>query len=83
MACIPFLGIPVPDSVLNGLGETTAGTAENFGNAAMQLAGNPAILVGGIILVAAAVVIFFFLKKIIINGMLLELENTENTLMFP
>ena len=70
MAGIPFLEIPVPDSVLNGLGEGATGAAENMGNAALSLAGNPAILIGGIILVIATLVIFFFLKKIIINSIL-------------
>lgn len=67
MMSIPIAEIPVPDSVLNSLGE---GAAENVGNAALQLAGNPAILIGGIVLVVAALVIFFFLKKIVINSIL-------------
>jgi len=70
MASIPFLDIPVPDAVLDGLGQGAAATAENAGNAAIQLAGNPTILIGGIILVILAVVIFFFLKKIIVNSIL-------------
>lgn len=70
MTSIPLLDIPVPDAVLNNLGQGAAGTAETVGQTALQLAGNPAILIGGIILVIAAVVIFFFLKKIIINSIL-------------
>jgi small-conductance mechanosensitive channel len=67
---LPFLNIPVPDNVLNGLGEGATGAAGNVGSAALELVGNPAILIGGIILVVAAVVIFFFLKKIIVNSIL-------------
>lgn len=67
MMSIPIAEIPVPDSVLNGLGK---GAAENVGSAALQLAGNPAILIGGIILVVGAIVIFFLLKKIVINSIL-------------
>ncbi|MBW2632412.1 MAG: hypothetical protein JRC90_11785 [Deltaproteobacteria bacterium] len=70
MVNIPFLEIPVPDSILDGIGNGAAGAAENVGNAALNLAGNPVILIGGIILVISAVVIFFFLKKIIINSIL-------------
>lgn len=70
MVSIPFLDIPVPDEVLNGLGETATGAAENVGSAAMQLAGNPVLLVGGIVLVIAAILIFLFLKKIIVNSIL-------------
>jgi len=70
MVWLPFLNIPVPDSVLNDLGEGATGAAENVGSAALQLAGNPVLLVGGIILVVAAVLIFLFLKKIIINSIL-------------
>ena len=70
MVGIPILEIPVPDSVLNGLGNGATGAAENVGNAALNLAGNPTILIGGIILVIAALVIFFLLKKIIINSIL-------------
>jgi len=66
MFYIPFLNIPVPD----GLGEGAADAAAGVGTAAMELAGNPTILIGGIILVVVAVVIFFFLKKIIINSIL-------------
>ncbi len=70
MLNIPLLNIPVPDAVLNDLGNGAAGVAESAGSAALSLAGNPIILVGGIILVIAAIVIFFFLKKIIINSIL-------------
>ncbi len=70
MTSIPILEIPVPDSILDGLGNGAVGAAENMGNAALSLAGNPAILIGGIVLVIAAFVIFFFLKKIIINSIL-------------
>ena len=70
MAGIPFLEIPVPNSILDGIGNGAAGAAENMGNAALGLAGNPIVLIGGIILVIAAFVIFFFLKKIIINSVL-------------
>ena len=67
---MPFLQVEVPESVLNELGTGAASAAGNVGGTALQLAGNPAILVGGIILVAAALVIFFFLKKIIVNSLL-------------
>jgi small-conductance mechanosensitive channel len=67
MFSIPFLDIPVPEELLNGLGEKAA---ENVGTAAMQLAGNPLVLVGGIVLVIAAVLVFLFLKRIIINSVL-------------
>ena len=70
MANIPLLGIPVPESVLDGFGNGAAGAAETAGSAALSIAGNPLLLVGGIILVIAAFVIFFFLKKIIINSIL-------------
>lgn len=70
MLNIPLLNIPVPDAVLNDLGNGAAGVAESAGSVALSLAGNPIILVGGIILVIAAIVIFFFLKKIIINSIL-------------
>ena len=64
---IPFLEIPVPESVANLFGtEAAAGV----GNAALQFAGNPVILIGGIILVVVAVVAFFLLKKIIVNSVL-------------
>ena len=67
---IPFLEIPVPESATGLLGEGAADAAANVGNTALQLAGNPALLVGGIILVVAAIVLFFFIKKIIINSVL-------------
>ena len=70
MLQLPFLNIPVPGNALDGIGQGAAGAAGNVGSAALQLVGNPVILVGGIILVAAAVLIFFFLKKIIINSIL-------------
>ena len=70
MVNIPLLNIPVPDTVLDGIGNEAAGVAESAGNAALSLAGNPLLLIGGIILVIAAFVIFFFLKKIIINSIL-------------
>jgi hypothetical protein len=64
---IPISEIPVSGNVLDGLGQ---GAAENVGNAALSLVGNPAILIGGIILVVGAIVAFFLLKKIIINSIL-------------
>ncbi len=67
MFSIPVLDIPVPDELLSGLGEKAA---ENVGTAAINLAGNPVVLVGGIVLVIAAILIFLFLKKIIINSVL-------------
>ena len=67
---LPFLNISVPDNVLNDLGEGATGAAENVGSAALELVGNPTILIGGIVLVVAAIVIFFFLKKIIVNSIL-------------
>jgi len=67
---IPFLEIPVPESIANLFGEAGPAAAENVGNAALGFAGNPSILVGGIILVVAAVVIFFLMKKIIVNSIL-------------
>jgi len=70
MINIPLLNIPVPDTVLDSIGNGAAGAAESAGNAALSLVGNPLLLVGGIILVIAAFVIFFFLKKIIINSIL-------------
>lgn len=70
MISIPIAEIPVPDAVLGGLGQGATGAAENIGSTALQLAGNPAILIGGIILVAGAIVIFFLLKKILINSIL-------------
>ena len=66
----PILDIPVPESVLNGLGETATGAAETAGSTVMQLAGNPVVLVGGIVLVIAAILVFLFLKKIIVNSIL-------------
>ena len=57
---------PVAGNIVNGVG---AG-AEQVGNTAMQLAGNPAILVGGIALIIIAILVFYFLKKIIINSAL-------------
>ena len=65
---VPFLNISA-GTMLEGFGGAT-GAAEGIGSTALQLTGNPAILVGGIILVVGAVVIFFFLKKIIINSIL-------------
>ncbi len=65
-----FLQTQVPENVLNGLGTGAVSAAEGAGNAALNLAGNPAILIGGIILIAGALVIFFFLKKIIVNSLL-------------
>jgi small-conductance mechanosensitive channel len=70
MFSLPIAEIPVPDTVLNGLGEGATGAAENVGTAALQLVGNPAILIGGILLVVGAIIIFFLLKKIIINSIL-------------
>ncbi|MFA4855251.1 MAG: hypothetical protein WC634_01515 [archaeon] len=70
MFSLPIAEIPVPDTVLDGLGQGATGAAENAGSAALQLAGNPAILIGGIILVVGAIVIFFLLKKIVINSIL-------------
>lgn len=67
MLNIPFLNIPIPDGAIEGAAE---GAAENIGKGALELAGNPAILIGGIILVIAAILIFFLLKKIIINSIL-------------
>lgn len=67
MIPIPFLDIPIPQGALNGLGESAA---ESVGGAALQLAGNPAVLVGGIVLVVAAVIVFLFLKRIIVNSIL-------------
>ncbi len=70
MINIPLLNIPVPDTVLDDIGNSAAGAAESAGSAALSIAGNPLLLVGGIVLVIAALVIFFFLKKIIINSIL-------------
>ncbi len=70
MVSIPLLEIPVPDNVLNDLGTGAASTAENVGASALNLVGNPTILVGGIVLVIAAVLIFLFLKRIIVNSIL-------------
>ena len=67
---LPFLEIEVPENVLNDLGTGAVSAADAAGNAALNLAGNPAILIGGIILIVAAVVIFFLIKKIIINSLL-------------
>ncbi len=66
----PILNIPVPDGVLSDLGTGAGNTAEQVGSTALQLVGNPTILVVVIILVVAAIVIFFFLKKIIVNSIL-------------
>tara|TARA_Y100000310_G_scaffold198498_1_gene198529 strand:+ start:117 stop:461 length:345 start_codon:yes stop_codon:yes gene_type:complete len=57
---------PIAGDIVNGVG---AG-AEQVGNSALQLVGNPTILIGGIILIVLAIVIFYFLKKIIINSVL-------------
>jgi len=70
MFSLPIAEIPVPDAVLNSFGQGATGAAENIGSTALQLVGNPAILIGGIILVVGAIVIFFFLKKIVINSIL-------------
>jgi len=66
MVSIPFLDIPVPDTVLNDLGNG----AGQVGETALQLVGNPAVLIGGLVLVVAAIVIFFFIKKILVNSAL-------------
>lgn len=60
----------LPGAALEGLGGQTGEIASQAGQAAMQLAGNPAVLIGGIVLVIAAALIFLFLKKIIVNSIL-------------
>lgn len=69
MVQIPFLETPIEPIAGDLMGEVGAG-AEQVGTTAMQLAGNPTILIGGIVLIILAVLIFYFLKKIIINSVL-------------
>lgn len=70
MSTLALLAIDLPTGALQGLGEQAGSTAGKAAETAMQFAGNPTVLLGGIGLVIAAVLIFLFLKKIIINSIL-------------
>jgi hypothetical protein len=70
MTALPLLAIDLPTEALQGLGEQAGSTAGKAAETAMQFAGDPTILLGGIGLVIAAVMIFLFLKKIVVNTIL-------------
>ena len=70
MSTLAFLAIDISTEALQTLGEEAGNTAGKAAETAMQFAGDPTILLGGIGLVIAAVLIFLFLKKIVINSIL-------------
>ena len=57
----------VAADAFNLLGEPTADAAKDT---ALQLAGNPTVLVIGIVLIIATVLVILFIKKIVINSVL-------------
>jgi len=70
MQLLSLLQGGIPAEALNELGQQTGNIAGDAGSAAMQFAGNPMVLAGGIGLVIAAALVFFFIKKVIINSVL-------------
>ncbi len=70
MATLPLLAIEIPESALAALGEKTGQAAGQAAEKALEFAGSPTLLVGGVVLVIAAILVFFFLKKIIVNTVL-------------
>lgn len=70
MQLLSLLQGGVPAEALNELGQQTGSIAGNASQAAMQLAGNPMVLAGGIGLVIAAILVILFIKKVIINSIL-------------
>ena len=67
---LAVLGAELPVNALESLSQGTGDLAGKATNTAMQFAGDPTVLLGGIGLVIAAVLIFLFLKKIVINSIL-------------
>ena len=70
MQLLSLLQGGIPAEALNELGQQTGNIAGDASSAALQFAGNPMVLAGGIGLVVAAVLVFLFIKKVIVNSVL-------------